>query len=285
MSLRGFSIIVFLFILLLSGLLLNCGDSNSSAQEPQQQESTDSQEPVEEKILPLSFEQQQVEKHSESCLTDSMRCAHVKLQYPLAKNGDPAIAKAINDSINYYIKISAGAFYSSEEIFSKSVDNIIDEFILEYNEVAGENTDFVVPWEIETEGKVLYESDKVISIEISCYSFTGGAHPNSFSYFLNFDPSTGRVYTLKDWIKDTKALSTLADDYFRKAKGFAPKEDYFKAGYFWDGKFELPENFALLEEGIHFFYNTYEIGPYVLGPSEFTIDYTTLESLLSQSPK
>ncbi|KAA3638580.1 MAG: DUF3298 domain-containing protein, partial [Bacteroidetes bacterium] len=41
-------------------------------------------------------------------------------------------------------------------------------------------------------------------------------------------------------------------------------------------------NFALTEEGLYFFYNPYEVGAYVLGPTSFTIPYGEIESIMEK---
>ena len=52
-------------------------------------------------------------------------------------------------------------------------------------------------------------------------------------------------------------------------------------GYTSTGDLEPTENFYLSEKGITFYYNIYEIAPYVMGPVEITLPYEIMSHLLS----
>ena len=49
---------------------------------------------------------------------------------------------------------------------------------------------------IETE--VLYITESIITMGLSVYSDTGGAHGSDTIEFLNFDPETGNLYSNED---------------------------------------------------------------------------------------
>ena len=76
-------------------------------------------------------------------------------------------------------------------------------------------------------------------------------------------------------------LRKLGEDQFRLVRDLSQDEDLGEAGFWFDdNKFSLNDNFALTEDGIRFFYNSYEIAPYALGTTDITISYDSIKNLL-----
>ena len=59
------------------------------------------------------------------------------------------------------------------------------------------------------------------------------------------------------------------------------RQEVEEMGYTSTGDLEPTENFYLSEKGITFYYNIYEIAPYVMGPVEITLPYEIMSHLLS----
>ena len=129
----------------------------------------------------------------------------------------------------------------------------------------------------------LYDSTlNYISIGINQYSmYYGAAHPNSGIQVLNFDLKTGALISLNDLFSpgSRKDLKKIVEKAFIKAWG----------GEDWDftprsGDFNLSENFSLERDGLHFYYNQYEIGPYAMGAPDVIISWKELTKLLKENP-
>lgn len=60
----------------------------------------------------------------------------------------------------------------------------------------------------------------------------GGAHPNTFTTFHNFDKATGKTLTLNDIISDMEAFRKIAETEFRKNQELTENQDLEEAGYF-----------------------------------------------------
>jgi hypothetical protein len=52
---------------------------------------------------------------------------------------------------------------------------------------------------------------------------------------------------------------------------------------FENDQFFLPDNFAIVEEGITFFYNSYEIAPYAMGATELILRYDELKGIMPKN--
>ena len=117
-------------------------------------------------------------------------------------------------------------------------------------------------------------------------NFTGGAHGNYSQFAYSFDMTTGQVLTLDQLSGDYDALAdflvqtmlTLAE---QDADGYYSErivEDFLPAG----GREEAFRNLLregswyFDREGLVFFSNLYELGPYAAGIVEFYIPYAQL---------
>ena len=258
--------------------------SLSNCQSPKVEEKM----PAEEPTFSYQKEQQQFKKASDGCKSDSNECAIIEIDFPQFKEPG-AVFKQINDSILHYIKTSL----SPEDMGNvATLDDLGNRFIQDYNEYTAEaktraeeddSEPFITPWSIETYGTVTFESPKLVSIELSTYSYTGGAHPNTTVTLLNYDTKTGKAITIKDLVKDQRKLVQLAEKKFRETHEIAPNASLNEQGFFWDGKFQLPQNIGLSGEGIWFFYNSYEIAAYAVGPTEFVLSWEELGDLVNTS--
>lgn len=228
----------------------------------------------------LRFEDVTLNKQSSTCGgADSMRCATAELKYQIATAGAPEVVKVINDTIQHYVMMTMAFGENTPTTIGEAVDSFIKSYedFLKMDDVG-----FVTPWETQTNGKVLYQSPKYVSIEIGNYSYLGGAHPNSYVNLLTFDAVTGKKRTVTDLISDTTKLKELAEVKFRKARELAADANLKEEGYFWDGPFMLPANLAMTAEGLYFVYNPYEAASYAAGPTDFTISKEELKGILKE---
>ncbi|MDX1943653.1 MAG: DUF3298 and DUF4163 domain-containing protein [Saprospiraceae bacterium] len=216
---------------------------------------------------------------SSTCKTDTIRCAKVSLTYPMATQGSAEAMKAVNDSIMSYLVQSVGIFEESPDAAPNDLEKAAAGFIGGYETFLKDGPEYVTPWVIDTDGKVLYQSPKYVSIEISTYSYAGGAHPNGYSMLLNFDAATGAKLEPIQMVSDTTRLKQLAEAKFREARELAPTADWNEEGFFWGEGFFFPANIAITDKGLYFVYNAYEAAAYVLGPTDFTITYEELKGI------
>lgn len=234
-------------------------------------------------MTPLSFENQTFKKQSPNCKSDTVSCATVQAGYLLAVGGTDSVRQKINDILIHYLKASLAVYAVEEKEFLIPLDKVAERFIKEYEDLRKDNPAYDIPWEVETTAKVLYQSSKLVSVAYSTYSNAGGAHPNSFSTLLLLDKTTGTKLELSDFINDMHRLENIAEKHFRKVRGLSPKQRFDEANFFWGQPFALPENFALLDSGLYFYYNTYDVAEYAAGPTEFTIPFSELEGIINKN--
>ena len=65
----------------------------------------------------------------------------------------------------------------------------------------------------------------------------------------------------------------------------ALKQELEDMGYVTTGDLTPTENFYLSKDGITFYYNVYDIAPYVMGPVKITLPYEMMQHLLSDETR
>jgi len=260
--------------LLLTGLLIAGACSQNNPEQTEKMEVTSG---------PLSFESHNFKKQSPNCKSDTVSCATVQATYLLAVGGSDSVRQAINDTLMHFLKASLAVYAVEDEEFRIPLDEVADRFIGDYESLRKDNPAYDIPWEVETASSILFQSPKLISVKYATYSNTGGAHPNSFTSLLVLDKATGLKLDLRDFINNIPSLENIAEKHFRRARGLSPKQSLDDAGFFWGESFALPGNFALLDSGLYFYYNNYDVAPYVAGPTEFTIPLSELDAILHKN--
>ncbi|PKQ45876.1 DUF3298 and DUF4163 domain-containing protein [Confluentibacter flavum] len=196
----------------------------------------------------------------------------VEVIIPVA-TGDISIIDNINSIIKTHV-IEMLRLDPSEPITIKTIEEGIDTFNDEYNRFKADFPESSQPWEAQIDGEIMCQSTELISISLTSYVNTGGAHGNLTISFLNFDAKTGMPIKSSDLFKNMEDFNALANRYFENTI-----ED--KDILFDPQSFKLPDNIGLNDEGAVLLYNSYEIAPYSEGIIEFTIPFEKINSLLN----
>jgi len=201
--------------------------------------------------------------------------AIIEINIPEAQ-GNSVLAKAINFKIEHHIANTLN--YTRTNVDSITILEAIAKFDNEYLRFKSDFEESNLVWEATFDGEVMYQSSDIISIALSSYTNTGGAHGNSYITFYNFDTTNGKELELNQIINDIDTFTEIANTYFISKVNNNTSESI--ADYFYGKDFQLPENIGYNEEGLVLLYNTYEIASYAMGITEFTIPYSEIESLL-----
>lgn len=229
---------------------------------------------VTESTAPLIHEEKT--ENFQECMDEA--CATVDLTYPVFE-GDTALAEIINRQIaeqNIYMWVTGDQQYDGMEEAVSSFFDGYKRFRKDFPEAPQE-------WTFETVAKVTHQSDSVVSIRFENFSYLGGAHPNTVVFYLNLDLSeNAAVLVHEKMLIDREKLLEMAEDKFREyhevEEGISLEED---GRFFLDeGEFFLPA--AMGYEGDEFvlLYNSYEIGPYVMGRTELRFSLEELEGVV-----
>lgn len=195
----------------------------------------------------------------------------VEVNIPLAE-GSKTVADAINNTVEKSV-ISSLQIGDIDTLAFHSIKDGIEGFNKEFETFKHDFPETAYPWEAQIDGDVMYQSNTIISLALTSYTNTGGAHGNLVIRFFNFNAQTGKTIPNTELFHDKATFYNLAKTCFQE------QVDY-KNILFEPEKFVLPSNIGYSEDGIILLYNTYEIAPYSAGVIEVTIPYDQVNSLL-----
>lgn len=133
------------------------------------------------------------------------------------------------------------------------------------------------------ESHVQLYTKQLLVYRIDYNEYTGGAHGIYMSSFLNMNLQTLSPIRLDDlFVNDySEALTDLLWNQLMADNKVTSRQELEDMGYVTTGNLEPTENFYLGKEGITFYYNVYDIAPYVMGPVTIALPYEMMQHLLS----
>jgi len=156
---------------------------------------------------------------------------------------------------------------------------VLNQFKRDYIEVGGD-----MLWSYYDSTSIDESYENFVQLLQSGYTFTGGAHGNGYFNCTLFSRETGEKLKLDDIISDIPKLTKIGDKYFRKEAQLGPNDNLEEAGFWLPNSFELNNNFYFEKDKMIFFYNQYEIAPYVMGTIQIDIPMKEIKSILKIQP-
>ncbi|NLM98145.1 MAG: DUF3298 and DUF4163 domain-containing protein [Halanaerobiaceae bacterium] len=115
----------------------------------------------------------------------------------------------------------------------------------------------------------LKSKEKVLSLYMSFYQYTGGAHGLTGVFTYNLDPATGRLLTFQDILEQySLELADIKDSIINELNK-EPGLYFSDTGEYIKNKDEF--DFYIEDNHLVIFFQQYEIAPYVVGIPEFKI--------------
>ncbi len=223
----------------------------------------------------VEFTQQRFEKKEPNC---AAQCPEVLIEVPVAGG-----AKVASDSINSKVfAVTKEILYFGEIPYeAKSYEELASSFMESYERMKAEHPEDTFGWIGKIEGKIGFNSDKLINIVIDSYMFTGGAHGYSGTRSLLFEASTGKNITYEKLFKNVEEFRKFAEKRFREKFTIPEGEGINSTGLMFENdRFVLPQNIFIKEDGILLLYNTYEIASYAEGQQQLFIPMDQAQEFL-----
>jgi hypothetical protein len=135
----------------------------------------------------------------------------------------------------------------------------------------------------ETGFQVEFNSSDFISIVMSHYQFTGGAHGNYFALGYNIQLKDGKVLALKDIIKED-SFDLLVFECEQAILEKYEANTLMEAGLFED-EIELldDQDFYITPGMLILQFDPYEIGPWVMGEVTAEIPFEKIKDILKEN--
>jgi hypothetical protein len=231
----------------------------------------------------LRFEERVIARQEGACNGKSSHgCITLHIAYPDPVEGPAALRHNFQGFLQDYLVSTLNGINTSPNDETQ-VSEAIERLFADYQRHREQFPKASFPWEVEIEGRIIYQSDRYLTLQMNHYEYTGGAHPNGWVNYAVFDPQTGQQPRLDQIVSNQKEIEQLGEVIFRAEQGIGPKEDLNQIGFHFEGgEFYLPDNFGVTAEGLIFHFNPYEIAPHVVGPISFVVPLESVQPTVSR---
>jgi hypothetical protein len=206
-------------------------------------------------------------------LTNDSPALHFSLRL-LNVSSSAALRAAINTAL--YGGQTAEAY--GERTFSSYKEEYTEAY------VSGEEIPESANWDYTETVETLPASPKTVQLSQSREYYTGGAHGMREKQYFVFDVESAKQLVLTDLIKDgtQPRLLRILEAALRADTGLEPNDPLSEGAFFNDTLEELPDNFFFSAEGLGFYWNLYEIAPYVSGAFETIVPFSALKDIFNE---
>lgn len=221
----------------------------------------------------LNYQHQKYVQYAEGCKVKSdSTCTTIKLEYPLFKN-----EAILNDSVHTRL-----AGYFPAEKRDTSWKELTAQLMEAYQADMKDTSRRKIFYNINAKVEVTRQDSNLTTLQITGYAFTGGAHGNSYTSFINWNTKQHRNLKLDDILVAgyQPKLNAIAEKIFRKQENLSDTASLARDYFFKAGKFSLNDNFLITPIGLRFFYNQYEIKPYAAGTTDLVVPYNKIKMLI-----
>jgi hypothetical protein len=215
-----------------------------------------------------------VAESAKGCAYDSLNCSRFSVNYPEFPGLNEKVQASISRSFVMMVRGDAEDPRDSFELLGEG-------FLKDYADFRKDFPDWSASWQRNIDVSLLLLGDSLLSLQYTEESYTGGAHGNNLVAFINLDPKTGEVIKLDRLLKPgyKEALRALGEEIFRTNRELADTASFENNGFqFTNNRFALNDNYGFSREGISFYFNSYEVAPYSMGPTEVMIPYERISS-------
>ncbi len=227
-----------------------------------------------------------IEKKS-GCLADddTSRCIHIDLSYPVVANGSAAFKSYYNRVIDSLLANTVHNFnIESDTVASSSItlEAEINQLFANFETVAQESgNEGPNRWEVSCEVTIQMDNSQLLCLNITTYSYTGGAHPNEYTQLITIDKNARQIIPAEQFFANKEGTTKWLEAEFKRFKNLETSTDLEQKGYFLkDGKFFLPDNIGFCKDSIQFYFNDYEIASHAEGPSDLRFPIALVNNFL-----
>ena len=184
----------------------------------------------------------------------------IKSNYNKKDDTQTKIIQNINSTISNTVTTAKDKIEKDSEEYKKSYE-------------ADSNKDNTIKYQYEAiyNYKIAYNKNNILSIPLTMYEFTGGAHGLTSIKSFNYDLVKEKELKLEDLFKANSNYKEVINNHIKEEISKQP-ENYFQGQ---DGFSSIKDNqdFYISDEGIVIYFSLYDIAPYSSGIPMFTITW------------
>lgn len=183
----------------------------------------------------------------------------------------------------------SGVSLASAAKFDQSVKTIINRQAANFRKLMLEQTAEDLKYirkigknYLEISYNIEHADENVISIGFFASTYTGGAHPNHYSFPLNFDVKNNRELKLADLFKPNSGYLEKIADYCIKdlavKLGDGSDDEWIRGGA--EAKAENYRSWNLSRRGLIVNFDPYQVASYAAGPQEVLVPFSELKEII-----
>lgn len=168
------------------------------------------------------------------------------------------------------------------EAYRSDVADVYKEEILESKKHLDDYSYASFNHNTHLKGRASYGFEGIINYSMTENSYSGGAHPVSYTTMMCFSIDNGERIHLEDVFRDDcdEELTELLIGRLVEVKGASSVEELKEKGFLVLADMFVSDNFFLEADSITFFYNQYDIAPYSEGTTSLSLSYKDMKGLL-----
>lgn len=200
------------------------------------------------------------------------------MDYSYLDDKGDSISQLINKRIQSEFLGEQYASFSPSQALEEFKNDYLNEYRKELLEIyqadiARNDTNGIElpPWYNRTFSLVTFIEEgheSTVGVSANYFIDMGGAHPNQWSQWLNFDAQTGALLQVEDVFdpEKTEEVEQLLQEAVKSQD----------VALYPDAKITIPNNFLLSKNGVRFLYNRYDIAPRSSGSIEVELSYKAI---------
>jgi hypothetical protein len=223
--------------------------------------------------------------HDSLKVTENTSTAHATIQQCMILPGtsaSPVISDTLRQSMSTNFLTEPAELASADVLMDGGKQQFFNNFeestipLLQSFPDAGN-----VNWILLKFMHILFNDRNIISCYTLNYGYTGGAHGMEMQDHSVISVKDGKPVKLHElFVRNyTDSLSRLLTSNLKEQLSLSEDAKLTDHGFYEE---EIPpsNNFYLLSDGIGFYYNHYEIAPYVNGPTNIFVPFSELKSII-----
>lgn len=171
----------------------------------------------------------------------------------------------------YYPVVSGLNNINVQKKINSNILNLVYQMIKDQGYYENPQTTITGYYEIKTNER------GILSIVLTNYAFSGGAHGLTIMKSLTFDVETGKLYSLKDLFKDgsnyVDVLSEIIEEQIEERD--IPLIIEFD-------KIKPDQDFYIADKALVIYFQLYELAPYVYGFPQFPISVYEIQDIIKE---
>lgn len=221
--------------------------------------------------VPLTSEVETQEWRAPDCESEE-RCTSVEFKREVF-----ADRPALNDAVRSQMLKQLQGNGEAPETAASSLDEVAQAFIDDAAEASDISS---AGWQLTGDAKKLAQQGNLLTVAVSSYIYSGGAHGMPVTRWLNWDLAEDKPVALSDVIEPGAeekfwALAQAAHGQWQDTQNM---DGDFRQNW----PFVRSDDFRLTDAGLVLLYGVYTLGPYSMGEVELTIPREQLAGVVRE---